>query len=187
MPFDQRNLAPLSAAIGISAPNLCMIPFGPGRAHRRDIRRMPGFHMRAARILKATQMSDIPVPSSPVIVIIDDDEAVRVATSSLIRSFGYDTCIFASAEDFLASGMDSEASCLITDVQMPGIGGMELQRILVARSCPVPIVFMTAFGNETIRKRALAAGAFCFLEKPFDGDTIVRCLQDAIKGNPPPV
>jgi FixJ family two-component response regulator len=153
--------------------------------------------MRAARILKATQMSDAsvqggstpdrPVSDNPVVAIIDDDEAVRVATSSLVRSFGYDTCVFASAEDFLASGMAAEASCLITDVQMPGIGGMELQRILAARSCPVPIVFITAFGSEAIRKRALAAGAFGFLEKPFDGDTMVRCLQDAIRGRPSPV
>ena len=133
-------------------------------------------------ILKATRMS-----ASPVIVIVDDDEAVRIATSSLLRSFGYDTRVFASAEDFLESGMDAEAACLITDVLMPGLGGMELQRILCAKKCPIPIVFITAFGNEAVRQRALAAGAFCFLEKPFDGDAIVRCLQDALESGKHPV
>jgi FixJ family two-component response regulator len=159
-----------------------MIPFGSDRAHRQEISRMPGFHMRAACILKATRMSN-----NPVIVIIDDDEAVRIATSCLLRSYGYDTRVFASAEDFLNSGMDAEASCLITDVQMPGLGGMELQQILIARKCPIPIVFITAFGNEAVRNSALAAGAFCFLEKPFDGDAMVRCLQDALESGKRPV
>jgi FixJ family two-component response regulator len=129
--------------------------------------------------LKATRMT-----GNPVIAIVDDDEAVRIATANLLRSFGYETRIFASAEDFLAAGMDTQAACLITDVQMPGVGGMELQRILCARKCPIPIMFMTAYGNEAVRQRALDAGALCFLEKPFDGDTIVRHLQDALRSRP---
>ena len=100
--------------------------------------------------LKATRMS-----GNPVIAIVDDDKAVRTATASLLRSFGYETRVFASAEDFLAAGMDTTAACLITDLQMPGIGGMELQRILAARKCPIPILFMTAYGSEAVRRRAL--------------------------------
>jgi FixJ family two-component response regulator len=131
--------------------------------------------------LKVTRMS-----GNPVIAIVDDDEAVRIATASLLRSFGYETRVFASAEDFLAAGMDTIAACLITDVQMPGVGGMELQRILCARKCPIPILFITAYGSEAVRRRALDAGAFCFLEKPFDGDTIVRHLQDALNSSQRP-
>jgi FixJ family two-component response regulator len=122
-----------------------------------------------------------PMSGSPVIAIVDDDEAIRIATASLLRSFGYETRGFASAEDFLAAGMDKTAACLITDVQMPGVGGLELQRILCARKCPMPVLFVTAYGNDAIRKRALDAGAFCFLEKPFSGDAIVRHLQDALR------
>jgi FixJ family two-component response regulator len=150
-----------------------MIPFRVSGEHRRNIRRTrqaSGMH------LKATRMS-----VNPVIAIVDDDEAVRIATASLLRSFGFETRIFASAEDFLAAGMDTQAACLITDVQMPGVGGIELQKILCARKCPIPILFMTAYGNEAVRQRALAAGAVCFLEKPFDGETIVRHLRDALR------
>jgi FixJ family two-component response regulator len=123
---------------------------------------------------------------SPVIAIVDDDEAVRIATASLLRSSGYETRVFASAEDFLAAGMDRRAACLIIDVRMPGVGGMELQRILCARKCPIPVLFMTAYDNDAVRRRVLDAGAFCLLEKPFNGDTIVRHLQDALKSSPRP-
>ena len=143
------------------------------RAHRQSIRRMR--YARGMR-LKATRMS-----GNPVIAIVDDDEAVRVATASLLRSFGYETRVFGSAEDFLAAGMDRQAACLITDVRMPGVGGIELQRILGSRNCPIPVMFMTAYCNEAIRRRALAAGAFCFLEKPFEGEAIIRHIQDALK------
>ena len=69
---------------------------------------------------------------------------------------------------------------------VPGVGGMELQRILCARKCPIPVLFMTAYDNDAVRRRVLDAGAFCFLEKPFDGNTIVRHLQDALKSSPRP-
>ncbi|EWY39560.1 response regulator receiver [Skermanella stibiiresistens SB22] len=118
-----------------------------------------------------------------LIAIIDDDEAIRVATASLLRSFGYDTRVFASAEEFLDSGAEREAACLLTDVQMPGIGGIELQRLLAERSCPFPVVLMTAFGGSDLRHRALAAGAFRVLDKPFDGETIFQCLREALLGN----
>jgi FixJ family two-component response regulator len=118
---------------------------------------------------------------APVIAIVDDDEAVRTATASLVRSIGYTARTYASAPDFLRDCATHEPSCLITDVQMPVMTGVELQQELVAAGRNLPIIFITAFPNEAVRQRVLAAGAFCFLSKPCDGDTIVRCVEDAIK------
>src|SRR5690349_12343199 len=128
-----------------------MIPLVSGNAHRRNIGRTR--QARGMR-LKAMRMS-----GSPVIAIVDDDEAVRVATASLLRSFGYQTCVFASAAEFLAAGMDRLASCLITDVRMPGMDGIELQRVLNSRNCAIPILFVTAYSNDALRQRVMAAGA----------------------------
>lgn len=130
--------------------------------------------------LKAMRMS-----GSPVIAIVDDDEAVRLATASLLRSFGYQTCVFASASDFLGAGMDRKAACLITDVRMPGMDGVELQRVLNSRNCPIPVLFMTAYCNDALRQRVLAAGAVCMLEKPFDSGIIVQHIQEALKSGAP--
>ncbi|GEO40525.1 FixJ family two-component response regulator [Skermanella aerolata] len=121
------------------------------------------------------------MPDNPLIAIVDDDEAVRTATASLLRSFGYRTHVFASATEFLASGMDRQAACLITDVRMPGMDGMELQQVLIAQNCTIPILFMSAYSSDTVRQRVLAAGAVCLLEKPFDSEVIVRHLRDALK------
>lgn len=150
-----------------------MIPSVSDNAHRRSIGRAPLAHgMR----LKAMRM-----PDNPLIAIVDDDEAVRTATASLLRSFGYRTHVFASATEFLASGMDRQAACLITDVRMPGMDGMELQQVLIAQNCTIPILFMSAYSSDTVRQRVLAAGAVCLLEKPFDSEVIVRHLRDALK------
>lgn len=131
--------------------------------------------------LKAMRM-----PDYPLIAIVDDDEAVRIATGSLLRSFGYRTRVFASATEFLAAGMDRQAACLITDVRMPGMDGMELQQTLIARNCAIPILFMSAYSSDTVRQRVLAAGAACLLEKPFDSEVIIRHLRDALKPAAPP-
>jgi FixJ family two-component response regulator len=154
-----------------------MIPLVGGNAHRRSIGRT---QQACGMRLKAMRM-----PGSPVIAIVDDDEAVRLATASLLRSFGYQTCVFASASDFLAAGMDRKAACLITDVRMPGMDGIELQRVLNSRNCPTPVLFMTAYCNDALRQRVLAAGAVCLLEKPFDSEIIVRHLQEALKSGRP--
>jgi FixJ family two-component response regulator len=154
-----------------------MIPSVSGNAHRRSIGRT---RQACGMRLKAMRMS-----GSPVIAIVDDDEAVRLATASLLRSFGYHTCVFASASEFLAAGMDRKAACLITDVRMPGMDGIELQRVLNSRNCPIPVLFMTAYCNDALRQRVLAAGAVCLLEKPFDSEIIVRHLQEALKSGAP--
>jgi FixJ family two-component response regulator len=121
-------------------------------------------------------MSDI-----PVISIIDDDELVRDAVKSLVRSLGYTAAEHASAEDYLRSNEHGTSSCLITDIQMPGMSGADLQTQLIAEGNFTPIIFMTAFDNEKIRARVLEAGAFGYLKKPFDEKVLVRCLEKALK------
>ena len=117
----------------------------------------------------------------PVVSIVDDDEAVRAAMSSLVRSLGYEACIFESAEAFLASPRLRDTSCLILDVQMPGMTGLQLQAELGSRGHRIPIIFITAFSEERIRHRAEAAGAAGFFRKPVDGGTIANCLDAVLR------
>ena len=120
-----------------------------------------------------------------VIAIVDDDEAVRVATGSLVRSLGYTAQTYASAGDFLRACAEQEPACLITDVQMPGMSGVELQQSLIAAGRRLPVIFVTGFPTESLRERVLAAGASGFLQKPCDGEVIIRCLQDALASRAP--
>jgi FixJ family two-component response regulator len=120
----------------------------------------------------------------PVISIIDDDELVRDAVKSLVRSLGYAAAAHASAEVYLRSNEHGTSSCLITDIQMPGMSGADLQTQLIAEGNFTPIIFMTAFDNEKIRARVLEAGAFGYLKKPFDEKSLVRCLEKALKTTP---
>jgi len=121
------------------------------------------------------------LPQVPVISIIDDDASVRAATNRLVRSLGYIAFTFASAEEFLRSPQVHDSSCVIADVQMPGMSGVDLQSRLQAQGCRLPIIFITAFPEESVRARALDAGAVCFLTKPFDGPTLIRYLDAALE------
>jgi len=116
-----------------------------------------------------------------MISIVDDDQFVRDAVGDLVQSLGHDVATFDSAERFLESGCLSETSCLITDVQMPGISGVDLQSRLLSKGCRVPVIFLTAFPEERFRRRALDAGAVGFLSKPFDEGALVSYLDTAIK------
>ena len=118
---------------------------------------------------------------TPVVSIVDDDDSVRTAMSSLVRSLGYEACVFASAEAFLASPRLQDTACLIADIQMPGMSGLDLQSALHARRHRIPIIFITAFPEERVRKRAEAAGAVGFFSKPVDGHVIIGCLESALK------
>jgi FixJ family two-component response regulator len=118
--------------------------------------------------------------TAPLIAIVDDDESVCVGMTSLVRSLGYDVRAYGSAEDFLGSEARRETSCLISDVQMPGIGGLELQKILVSEGSQTPIIFITAFPDAHVRDVALQNGALCFLSKPFDGSALIKCLENAL-------
>jgi len=117
----------------------------------------------------------------PMISIIDDDQAVREATKGLVRSLGYNASAFASAEEFLESERLNDTSCLITDLQMPGLSGIELQDRLIADGRRMPIIFITAYPEENIRVRALKAGAVCFMSKPYSDERLVGCIEKALK------
>ncbi|MEH2612795.1 response regulator transcription factor [Bradyrhizobium sp. AZCC 1693] len=117
----------------------------------------------------------------PVISIIDDDGSVRAATHNLVRSLGYAVHTFASPEEFLRSSQLGDTSCVIADVRMPSMSGLELQAYLLARGHSLPFIFITAFAVESDRARALKAGAICYLTKPFDGETLIGCLDAALE------
>jgi FixJ family two-component response regulator len=118
-----------------------------------------------------------------VISIVDDDEAVRLALRSLVRSLGYVSNVFASAEEFLESSQLNETACLISDIQMPGMNGIELQNRLRRLDHSTPVIFVTAFPDERNRARALEAGAIGFLEKPFEGRAMIMLIETALRAH----
>jgi FixJ family two-component response regulator len=120
------------------------------------------------------------VAEVPVISIIDDDPSVRTATARLLRSMGFSVHAFASAQEFLASPQLHETSCVIADVQMPGMSGVELQEYLIAHDHGMPVIFITAFPHERVRERAMKGGAVCFLSKPFDEPQLLECVERAL-------
>jgi len=117
-----------------------------------------------------------------MISIVDDDASVREATKRLVRSLGFDARSFPSAEAFLQSSRIDDSACLITDVQMPGMSGVELQDELHTNGHQVPMIFMTAFPEEHVRNRVLNAGAVGFLIKPFGDECLIKCLEKALNG-----
>ena len=117
-----------------------------------------------------------------LISVIDDDESVRVATVDLLNSVGLVCEAFASAEAYLRSGKATATSCLILDISMPGMNGLELQRRLAQDGRSIPIVFITAFPTEATRTRAVKAGAVCFLPKPYADDELLGCVKAALRG-----
>jgi FixJ family two-component response regulator len=115
-----------------------------------------------------------------MISIVDDDESVREATKSLVRSLGYDATAFASAEEFLNSNRVNDSACVVTDVQMPGLSGIELQSRLAEEGHRIPIIFISAYPEERVHGRAREAGALGFFSKPFDEDLFIACLNRAV-------
>jgi FixJ family two-component response regulator len=118
---------------------------------------------------------------NPVVSIIDDDPSVRAAIGSLVRSLGYVAHTFDSAESFLGSGDSTTTSCIVTDIQMPGMSGLDLQCCLRDAGNTVPTVFITAFPEDHLRARAEAGGAIGFLAKPFDGQALVKMLISVVE------
>jgi FixJ family two-component response regulator len=115
-----------------------------------------------------------------LISIIDDDESVRRTTTRLIESFGFRAAAFESAEKFLSAGQLDDTSCLIVDVQMPGMDGLQLQRQLAAADCRTPIIFITAYDDKEARRRAMQAGAIAFLGKPFSDEQLLQSIRLAL-------
>ncbi|PHN28509.1 response regulator transcription factor [Pseudomonas sp. ICMP 561] len=114
---------------------------------------------------------------SPVIAVVDDDTAVRTGIDSLVRSLGFVACLFASAEDFLISPFLKTVDCLITDLQMPGMSGVELHEHLSRQGLQIPTIFITAFPEESVRKRAMTGSAVGFLSKPFNAQRLIDCIE----------
>jgi FixJ family two-component response regulator len=119
-------------------------------------------------------------PEAQVIAIVDDDEGVRSAVHAVLKSAGLSPRSFASAEEFLGSSKRSETACLIADIEMPGMNGLELQAKLAEDDGRIPIIFITAYGNTMTRMRAMNAGALDFLEKPFDDEVLLERVRTAL-------
>jgi FixJ family two-component response regulator len=116
-----------------------------------------------------------------IVMIVDDDESIRRAARRLIKSYGFPVETFASAEDFLSSGRFHETACLVLDVQMPGLNGLELQSRLITDGHQVPIIFITAFNDENARAQALKAGALGYLVKPFEEADLLTAINVALR------
>jgi FixJ family two-component response regulator len=116
-----------------------------------------------------------------MIAIVDDDELVRNALQGMLKSVGFPSQAFASAEEFLKSGQRQQIGCLIADIRMPGMSGLELQAKLNAEHCRIPTIFITAHGDTKMRMRALRAGAVEFLAKPFDEGVLLESVQAALQ------
>jgi FixJ family two-component response regulator len=116
-----------------------------------------------------------------LISVIDDDESIRGTTTFLIESFGFRAAAFPSAEDFLQSGLLEDTSCLIADVRMPGMSGLQLQTELAAAGCHLPIIFITAFDDELSRERAIQGGAVAFLGKPYNDEELHQTVRSALR------
>src|SRR5262249_49007320 len=114
--------------------------------------------------------------------VVDDDELQRDAIQRLLRSHGYAAHTFASAEDFLHSGLADKSSCIVSDVQLPAMDGLAMQAQLRAKGHNVPIIFITAYPDATLESRAKAVGAVCVFYKPFDSDELIQCIKTALEG-----
>jgi FixJ family two-component response regulator len=118
--------------------------------------------------------------SPAAVAVIDDDEAILAGLSSLLRSAGYQARLYTSAEAFLSEKLEPLPDCVLTDMQMPKMNGLELQAELKRRHPELPIIFMTAFPETVIRERAMSAGAYEFLHKPFEAEEMLSAISAAI-------
>ena len=116
-----------------------------------------------------------------LISVVDDDESTRKSTTLLIESFGFQAAGFESAESLLKSGQLHQTSCLIVDVQMPGMNGLQLQSHLAAVGCKIPIIFITAYDNKESRQQAMQAGAAAFLSKPFNDKLLLETIRATLR------
>jgi FixJ family two-component response regulator len=115
-----------------------------------------------------------------MVAVVEDDESYRLAMQRLLKSAGFCVQLFACAEEFLNSGLQHETGCLIADIRMPGMSGLDLQAKLNADHCPIPIIFVTAHGDEKMRLQAMRGGAVKFLAKPFDGAILLEGVRAAL-------
>ena len=116
-----------------------------------------------------------------MVAVVEDDASYRAAVQRLLHSACFSALTFGSAEDFLNSGQQQQTGCLIADIRMPGMSGLDLQAKLNAEHCPIPTIFVTAHGDEKMRLQALRAGAVKFLTKPFDARTLLEAVRVALQ------
>jgi FixJ family two-component response regulator len=116
-----------------------------------------------------------------LVAIVDDDDSVRSALHGMLKAVGLPALAFGSAEEFLKSGRQHQTACLIADIRMPGISGLELQAKLNAEHCRIPTIFITAHGDAAMRMQALRAGAVEFLAKPFDDEALLQTVRAALQ------
>ena len=119
--------------------------------------------------------------SNKLVAIVDDDELMREALQGLLKSVGFSARAYVSAEEFLTSGNQLQTACLIADIRMPGMSGLDMQARLNAERCRIPIIFITAHGDELMRMNALRAGAVEFLAKPFDDEVLLESVHAALQ------
>jgi FixJ family two-component response regulator len=129
----------------------------------------------------ALSIADFEMSRDVLISIVDDDALARDGIQELVESLGYKAVSFSSAEHFLASGAIAKTTCLIADLQMPGLSGLELQEALRSQGHRTPVILITAHPNESRRNRAIAGGAVGFLSKPFDEASLIECLAATVK------
>jgi len=120
------------------------------------------------------------MPERPLVAIVDDDESHRRATQSLLRAAGFSTAAFGDAESFLNSAIRGSTACLVTDMRMPGMSGLELYRALVASGDGIQAVLITAYAEDATRLQARDAGITCFLGKPFAVEELLECIRKAL-------
>ena len=120
------------------------------------------------------------MPTVPLIAIVDDDDSLRNSLDNLLRSVGFRAQGFSSAEAFLHANQAPDTACLILDVRLPGMNGLDLQRQMVAAHCRIPIIFVTAYADDDVRARALAAGAVDFLSKPCREEDLLQAIEAAL-------
>jgi FixJ family two-component response regulator len=120
------------------------------------------------------------VSQEPIVAVIDDDESFRTSLVELLSSIEYAARGFTSAEEFIATDAVTSYGCIITDIHMPGMSGIDLQRLLMSQKCQVPVIMITARADAGVESRVASSGVICLLRKPFEVDTLIGCLEKAL-------
>jgi FixJ family two-component response regulator len=121
------------------------------------------------------------VSREPLVAVIDDDDSFRAALADSLCSLGYGAREFASAEEFIAGDGEGSCDCVVTDIHMPGMSGLELKRLLVSRGSKMPVIMITARAEPGLEAKAASSGAVCLLRKPFESSALIGCLERALK------
>src|SRR5262249_19815452 len=179
------------AAAGYKIPIIFITSYDDRESHRQATQAGAVAFLAkpfSADLLRQTLLSALPSQlkeRKKLISVVDDDESVRRTTILLIQSFGFQAAGFESAESLLKAGQLQETSCLIVDVQMPGMNGLQLQRHLAASGYKIPIIFITAYDSKESRQQAMQAGAVAFLSKPFNDELLLETLRATLRDSEP--